>query len=67
MFDRNKGALSLPVAAATIGESVDNARELMYGGFLQGFLTYDGKWWILQESIERWLGYTLNIVQRDEE
>jgi hypothetical protein len=66
MFNINKGALKLHVAAAILNESIEDTREMMYRGDLQGLLDKDGDWWVLQESIEKMLGVELNIVRAGE-
>jgi predicted site-specific integrase-resolvase len=61
MFDTSKGALSIDAAASVLGKSMEETRRMMYKGDLQGILAHNGKWWILQESVERYLGYPINI------
>ncbi len=61
MFDTNKGALSLDAAASIINESIETTRRMVFEGQLQGILAHDGRWWVLQESIEQYLGYPITI------
>jgi len=67
MFDTSKGALSLSAAAAAIGESVAETKELVFEGDLQGLIANDGRWWVLIDSIENWIGHPLNICVTKEE
>jgi len=57
-----KGAVSMDAAAAILGESVMNIKKMVFEGDLQGVLALDGKWWVLQESVEKILGREINIV-----
>lgn len=56
--------LSVGVAAAIVKKSVEETLELVYRGELQGMHSFDPStsWMVTVNSIERYLGYALNIT-----
>ena len=48
-------AISIGEAAALMGESIESTKHLVYGGFLRGFLTNEGKWLVDVRGVEKWL------------